>query len=179
MSKDLKEGREGVKGPSVRRCSWQQAQHMQRSWGRTMQGVLEKELKRPVWLDQSESVGREGRGREERQRSLLPRVAPVPGLGLAPAPVSPAPHLLLPLFLVLFQAPDLLQKAAPLLSQPHDLLIGILIILSPHPPPLHEAQGLYPPIPEPELSPRLAWGAPLAAHMARASLTGIGILAGG
>lgn len=49
------------------------------------------------------------------------------------ARLSLAPHLLLPPFLVLLQAPDLLQQAAPLLSQPHDLLIGISVILCPPP----------------------------------------------
>jgi hypothetical protein len=40
-------------------------------------------------------------------------------------------------FLVLFKASDLLQKAASLLPQAHDLFIGFLIILFPSPPGSH------------------------------------------
>lgn len=50
-----------------------------------------------------------------------------PALACAPA----ARHLLLPPLLVLLQAPDLLKQAAPLLSQPHDLLVGVTIVLLP------------------------------------------------
>lgn len=41
------------------------------------------------------------------------------------------PNLLPPPFLVLFQAPDLLQEPASLLSQTHNLLISILVVLCP------------------------------------------------
>ena len=54
--------------------------------------------RRPVWLEQSEWVGREGGG--GRQGGEYPhRMAPTPGS--APAHVSATPHLLLSSFLVL------------------------------------------------------------------------------
>lgn len=159
--------REGVIRTSGKRCFWQRPQHVQRPGGSTVPGVLEEHRGGPcVW--------RGRRGRVPPKWYLL-QAQPK-------AHVSEAPHLLLLPFLVLLQAPDLLQQAAPLLSQPHDLLIGILIILSPdpgNPPPLHDAQGLYPPVPEPELSPHPAWSPFMPPPKARASLTGIGILAGG
>lgn len=40
-----------------------------------------------------------------------------------------SPNLQLPSLFVLFQAPDLLQEASPLLPQPHDLLVGFSIVL--------------------------------------------------
>lgn len=76
-----------------------------------------------------------------------------------------APHLLPFSLLVLFQAPDLLQEPASLLPQAHDLLVSILVVLSPGTSgdsTLGEVSKVAPPYPR--LPP---------------SLTGMGVQAGG
>lgn len=92
-------------------------------------------------------------GRWEKSRGIfMPALTP-PGLGPTPKSWRP-PNLLLPPFLVLFQAPDLLQEAAPLLAQPHDLLIGISIVLFPSPPAAFRWGLRFPhPRPQPEPHP--------------------------
>lgn len=99
--------------------------------------------------------GKRGRSKGGEVGAFFPsELHPIPGSAQACVPA--APYLLLPPFLVLFQAPDLLKQAALLLTQPHNLLIGISIILFPRPQDpslLHEAQGLFHPILEQELPP--------------------------
>lgn len=139
-------------------------QHTQRPWGRTVPGMLEEQ--------QGGLCGCSRVSEREREAVRVNRG----GRSLLPPRIPAAPHLLLPPFLVLLQAPDLLKQAPPLLSQPHNLLVGIAVILFPrphNPPPLHEAQGLSCLVLEPELPPSIP------APRARASLTGIGTLAGG
>lgn len=98
---------------------------MQRPWGRMVPGEGQ--------LGGLGGCSRVSKGKKGRQKAgEAGRVFPqelYPTPGLAQAWDSAAPHLPLPALLVLLQTPDLLQQAALLLSQPHNLLVGILIIL--------------------------------------------------
>ena len=108
--------------------------------------------RRPVWLEQSEWVGREGGG--GRQGGEYPhRMAPTPGLAPGPCLCSPPP----PAFFVPGAA---LGSGSSVADGPSPVAAArsprrhLGHPVPPTPPPLHEAQGLCPPIPEPELSPR-------------------------
>lgn len=105
---------------SVLQTAWAKALGLNRAW------IIERPRRGLSVRSKGRVRKREKEGEEGRWYGSPGSCSPAPRLqGLQP------PDLLPPAFLVLFQAPDLLQEPASLLSQAYNLLISIPVILSP------------------------------------------------
>lgn len=78
------------------------------------------------WWEASVGAGKRGRRKDGKVGGIVSQRIASP-----PRPQALQPPNLPPPFLVLFQAPDLLQEPASLLPQAHNLLVSIPVILSP------------------------------------------------